>query len=615
MTPIVNFTEEKPESYISVIVAKAALFWLAGILACMTILTHIAQLSGITFKAYAYLGLFFILAMSLLTWLFFQHYYRNARQYDSGTLWLLAVIGLGGALVPSFFHTGAVKISFDLFYYVPNAVYHLQNPDLPMDFAIHFLEAGSEPITSYFGATSLPFEYTQAVIAYFLNIEYLSAFFLVSPAIFGFFVPVALFYLICQFVNPWSAVVGTIFTVGVILLLGETPRTPGTWSFPHIFIGKIFFISTGIPLFAAATISFFRTNSPLDWALIFAVTTALVGTTSSSMAILPAMTIVLVIACWSVSPYYKLFMVKSVAYLFSLSYLLIYTLTVFLNFHSDVSASSAVNEDFPVTFLGHAGFFFEKSGPATPLALIGATVAGIMMTSGRVRKFILVWIAATIVLFLNPIVSPFIIKYVTTPNIYWRLFYIYPLPLLLGLTGARLYENSMRLPVPARRAIIAGAVFMLFIAHLLPFTTSVLYLRTEFGWPRFKMPATVEKQAREIIAVVPPGPMLAPMPLNGIITMLSANYPQMRVFTDAERVWFGERGLRSEIDKRICASEFVNDGKPDCLSDFQALLEYDNLRSVAIAKTVTVNPHIQNILNQNGFTNNRQIVDLVIYWK
>jgi hypothetical protein len=582
----------------------------------MTVLTHLAQLFGVSFKIYAYTGLFFFFAASSLTWHFFRKHYRHIIWNDWATLLFLVLISLGGAFIASFFNTGAIKINFDLFYYVPNAVYHLQNPDAPMDFAIHFLDTGSKPFTSYLGATSLPFEYTQAVIAYFLNIEYLAAFFLLSPALFGLFIPITLFYLLCQFADPKSAAAGVLFTVAIILLLGETPRTPGTWSFTQIFIGKIFFMSTGIPLFAAATVNYFRTSSPFDWLLTFAVTTAMVGTTSSSMVVLPVLTTVVVIACAAVSGGdYKKFIKNSLLYLSSLSYLFVYTLTVFLNFHSDLSANSPVNEDFPVTFLGHAAFFLEESGPATPLVLIGSTVLAMLMTSGIVRKFILAWIAATLVLFLNPIVSPFLIKYLTTPNIYWRLFYVFPMPLLLGLTGAKLYEYTRSFSKPARLAIISGTASLLFIAHFVPFTTSVLYLRTEFGWPRYKMPPASEKSAAAVIAVTPPGPMLAPMPLNGIITMLSANYPQMRVFTDAERVWFGERGLRSEIEQRICASEFVNGDKPDCLPAFQALLRYDNLRSVVIAKTVALDPHIQNILNVNGFANYREVDDLLVYWK
>lgn len=583
----------------------------------MTVLTHIAQVLGITFKVYAYTGLFFMVAMSLLTWHFFQGHYRNVTRYDSGTLLFLAVSSLGGAFIASFFNTGATKISSDLFYYIPNAVYHLQNPDSSMDFAIHFIEAGSEPFSSYFGATALPFEYTQAVISYFFKIPYLSTFYFFSPALLGFLIPVTLYYLISQFINPQSAAVGALFAIAIILLLGETPRTPGTWSFPHIYIGKVFFISIGIPLFAAATINFFRTSSPFDWMFTFAVTTAMVGTTSSSMALLPAFAAVLITAyaAVSVSGNYKIFIKNSLIYLSSLSYLIAYTLTAFLNFHTNVGENSPVNEDFPVTFLGHAGFFFEKSGPATPLVLMGSTILTILMTSGMVRKFILAWIAASIVLFLNPIIAPFIIKYLTTPNIYWRLFYIYPMPLLVGLAGAKLFEYTSRFSKPARSALISGTVFMLFISHFVPFTTSVLYLRTEFGWPRYKMPPAIERRATEVIAVAPPGPMLAPLPLGGVIAMLSANYPQMRVFNEPERVWFEERGMGSEIDKRICASEFVNGDKPDCLPMFQALLEHSNLRSVVIAKSAALDSQVLSVLNENGFMNHREVDDLLVYWK
>ncbi|SEF38876.1 hypothetical protein SAMN05216403_10112 [Nitrosospira multiformis ATCC 25196] len=613
---ILNFTKNNPESYLSFLVVKSVLFWLVAILASMTILTHIAQVSGITFKIYARLGLFLTLGMSLLAWNFFRRQYGQRVLQDLGTLSFLILTGLGGAFISSFFHTGAGKVSFDLFYYVPNAVYYLQNPDLPMGFAIHFMEAGSEPITSYFGATSLPYEYTLGVLAYFLNIPYLSAFFLVSPALLGFLIPLTLFYLVAQFVDPKPAAVGALFAVAIILLLGETPRTPGTWSFPNVFIGKVFFLSTGIPLFAAATINFFRTYSLSDWMLTFAVTTAMVGATSSSMALLPVLTIAVVIACAAANEgSYKQFLKNAITYAFSLSYLVLYTLLMFLNFHSDLSANSPVNEDFPVTFLGHAGFFFEKSGPATPLALLGATVLGLLMTSGKTRRFLLAWIGAALVLFLNPIVSPFIIKYLTTPNIYWRVFYVYPLPLLLGLTGAGLYEYVEKYSRTVRLAFISGTVFLLFIAHFVPFTTSVLYLRTEFGWPRYKLPARFEKAASDVIAVVPPGPMLAPLPVNGIITMLSGNYPQMRVFTDAERVWFRERGLGTEIDQRICASEFVNGDEPDCLPAFQTLLEYENLRSVVIAKNTAADPRVQNALTRNGFANSKEIGDLLVYWR
>lgn len=611
-----NFTKNLPESYLSVALAKSVLFWVTSVMACMTIATHITQVSGITFKVYVYISLFFMLTMTLLTWFFFQRQYSKVTRHDSGTVSLVVGTGLAGAFISSFFNTGASRISHDLFYYVPNAVYHLQNPELPMDFAIHFIATGGEPFSSYFGATSLPFEYMQAVIAYFLEIHYLTVFFTFSSALLGGLTPVAFFYLVCQFSRPASAAVGALFAAAVILLLGETPRTPGTWSFPYIYTGKVLFISMGLPLFAAASINLLRARSHLDWLLAFSVTTALVGTTSSSMALLPALAAVLVLAYATVSGNYRIFVGNSLIYLSSLSYLLVYTLIVFLNFHSNVSANSPVNEDFPVTFLGHAEFFLEKTGPATPLALIGSTVMALLMTSGNTRKFIVAWIAASIALFLNPIVAPFVIKYLTTPNIYWRMFYIYPLVLLLGLTGAMLFEYSGKFSRQVRAALIVSTIGILVISHVVPFTTSVLYLRTEFGWPRYKMPHAIRRQAAAIIAAAPPpGPMLAPLPLGGVIAMMSSSYPQMRVFDEPERAWFGERGMNAEIEKRICASEFVNGGRPDCLSAFQTVAEHNDLRSVVITQSMAADPQVQRILEDNGYVHHEAVDDLLVYWR
>src|SRR4051812_22985210 len=307
-----------------------------SLLASMTMLTHAAQILNISFRVYAFGGLAVLLITPLLSWRFLRQQSRAVTQYDFQTLLLVVVIGLGGAFISSFFNIGASRISSDLFYYVPNAVYHLQNPAAPMDFFIHFIETGGEPFLAYFGATSLPFEYSQAVISYFLNTSYLTIFFLFSPALLGFLIPLSYFYLLSQFVSPKSAAVGTLFAVAIVLLLGETPRTPGTWSFPNVYSGKVFLISTGMPLFAAATINFFRTSAWRDWMLMFAVTTALVGTTTSSMALLPALAAVLFIAYASVVGYRNISFRKVLAYVLSQSYLAVYIVTILsvMNLHA-----------------------------------------------------------------------------------------------------------------------------------------------------------------------------------------------------------------------------------------------------------------------------------------
>ena len=97
--------------------------------------------------------------------------------------------------------------------------------------------------------------------------------------------------------------------------------------------------------------------------------------------------------------------------------------------------------------------------------------------------------------------------------------------------------------------------------------------------------------------------------------MMSANYPQMRVFNEPERAWFAERKMDAEIEKRICASEFVSGEHPDCLSAFQSLSAYAGLRSIVLARSVAADPHVRNILEQNGYIHESAADGMLVYWK
>jgi hypothetical protein len=66
---------------------------------------------------------------------------------------------------------------------------------------------------------------------------------------------------------------------------------------------------------------------------------------------------------------------------------------------------------------------------------------------------------------------------------------------------------------------------------------------------------------------------------------------------------------------KLLSSEFVNGDKSDCLPAFQTLLEYENLRSVVIAKNTAADPRVQNALTRNGFANFKEIGDLLVYWR
>ena len=58
-----------------------------------------------------------------------------------------------------------------------------------------------------------------------------------------------------------------------------------------------------------------------------------------------------------------------------------------------------------------------------------------------VRSFLLGWSGLAALLYLNPWVAPWLIEHITSPNIYWRLFYLLPVTPLLALAVALVLER------------------------------------------------------------------------------------------------------------------------------------------------------------------------------
>lgn len=73
--------------------------------------------------------------------------------------------------------------------------------------------------------------------------------------------------------------------------------------------------------------------------------------------------------------------------------------------------------------------------------------------------------------------------------------------------------------------------------------------------------------------------------------------------------------MSTEIENRICASEFVNGDQPDCLPAFQAVAGYDILRSIVIAQSAAADPQVQRVLERSGYVHHETVDDLLVYWR
>lgn len=590
----------------SVTIVKIVFLVYIVILASLTILTHLAQVMHFTFNEYAIGGLITTLLSSVFTAVISNKLLKQVTIHDHKALILVLLTGLIGAILALIIHLPDA----DDYFYVPNAVYYLQHPDQRMGFGIHFIHTGGKVFESIITLTSLPYEYLQAIVAYYSNTEYLFIYHIVFCAIVGFLIPLSYYYVLSHFQSdPVKNILSVFLTIGIILLLGETHRTIGNFFFPRVFQGKIFFIAVGIPLFVALSYDYFRLPSIISWLSIFITSIAMVGATATSIVVLPALASILVLVHLSTSSNLKSSVWLAFRYLLALSYVLLYAIIVRGNAISFHGAGSPQSGGLPLTFLGHLGFFINPRLPLTPYVAVGAFLITLIFC--KKRKEILVWVLAALTLYLNPIVAPFVIKHVTSPTIYWRLFYILPFPLIIGIAASCLFEHAS-----AKKQIYYAMGFLIIIIALHLTINGTVFRRSnaQIGLPHYKLNVQDLKSAREIISYAPAGVMLSPIKIAGTVSMLSSNLPQIAYSPLGILTCFMDQP--EEAQQRMLSSAFITGENTEFGSLKAIIAKYPDLRSIVLMSSVWSKSEVQEFLKLNRFNSQRLANNnLIVVWR
>jgi len=585
------------------------LFYLAAaILSMLTLLTHIAQIINMPFDLYYRTGLGAIVVVITSWFIIFGIQAKRICFHNMGNLFLLLALGLACSVISLILH----RPDADDYYYIPNAIFYVQNRDALMGYRIHYLFS-SKQLFSFSWATSNPYEYLNALIAVGFCLDFLSVYYLIMPGISGFMIPIAIFLAIVHFSDDErSSIVGTLLTVFVLLLLGETHRTFGNFSFVRIFQGKSILLSIGVPLFIGFSIKYFKNPSLLTWTGLLFVSTALLGVSSSTVFILPALAFVLSLSYMRVN-INKWKLHTFFLYFASLIYVMMVALYIFIFWRTDIDNTSPANRGWPTTFLGHAEFFINHHMPLTPLLTFGSTFLIFLLLRGERRKFLVTWVVVSIVVFLNPISSSFLIENVTSANAYWRMFYIYPFPIIVGILSSNLFTLIKHLSLRNRLYLSFFISILLFGILFLSPTSVFRQANIYIGIPTYKLPIKYFNQAKEIAKIAPPGVMIAPAPIGGLIAIIDSRFPQIRVREDAELTWLSE----DEAHLRIEASNYVGGEGNDFLS-FQRLLSIhsENVRSIVIKKDLLDNnAECKELLAVFGFTNRNDTDEYAVVWK
>lgn len=561
----------------------STIFLPIGILTATTVVTHVSQLFELPFRNYAYLAVSVASLFAMPTAFRLGIRLATMAPADRKNGLSLLLLGLTGAALAIVSH----RPDRDDYYYLANARYFLEHPATPLTLDIHCLLSESEPFQSLTWGTSTPYEFFYAVLDFVFEVDFLWAYYVLGPAVVGFLIPLALYSLTRVFVaNHVPAFFGVTVALLLVVLLFETYQTFGNYSFVRAFQGKVFVLTICLPALTAASLRFLTNRCLFHWAMVLLICVAGLGASASSIVLLPPLGLMIVGALWGSGRLQisrRAFIRRVILYGCAFAYLVVYAVIYRLYFASDLGFDSPAHVG-DKSFLGQSAVFFAHHTliPYTPVAVTLSIVSAIGLSSRWIRRFLLTWLFIAGSLFLNPWSGDILIRYFTSPNIYWRMFYLLPFPLAAAIGGAYLYIRigerfGLNLSWAGLSAFAALSFLSLWERNLVEFP------------PRYKLPHAKYEAATVIVKQAPPGPMLAPLHVAGIVVMLSADHPQIIIRGERDEVaatWLTGRGRHEEADIRRRAGSFVRLGRTEDYETFETVLARYPLAAVVLHQRV-----------------------------
>ncbi|MDD8026265.1 MAG: DUF6077 domain-containing protein [Acidobacteriota bacterium] len=222
------------------------------------------------------------------------------------------------------------------------------------------------------------------------------------------------------------------------------------------------------------------------------------------------------------------------------------------------------------------------------------------------RRWMLGYSWLFLLLCMNPLLTPFWARYVTSSISLFRLFWAVPLPFFLAalLTGP-LFAGSRRWK-PGLRPALMGLVLLGF-ALFVPEQWAISRRNgAALDWPRLKAVPNFYETAERMVAATPRGgTVLAPEAVSAWIPTIPGHPPAYAV----RRMFLDQFGLRlppGEYIRRVTLLDYVSGDrrrlpKEEMNAYFGAAIDDWKIRSVAILRSNRWLADIENFLRGRGF--------------
>lgn len=435
--------------------------------------------------------------------------------------------------------------------YAPKAVFYTENPDQILDNSITWI-AGLPA-----GANSFVFQYyetMQASLSWIFGVHFLVFYHIAFPFVVGFLAFCSVYLLLGLFYEETRVkLAGAVLLVLLALLLGETHRTYGNLSIARAFHGKFVLFYLGFYSWSYFSLKYFLDKNGRQLFFLSIVGVASTALTTTAFIFIPFLSLILYLSFFLARR--ELFGV--VAIRLGLGYFIALLPIALLAFdfrreaQKVMSAGSSVNSGFSADFSGQLGYLVNGDFPFTPALFFVSLVVVIIFSSNR--RFFIFWTVLPFVLLLNPVVSGFVIKNITTENAYWRMFYILPFPLLSIVAFCSVVERVKRF----RTVIFVVFVFLAAAVFFLPSSVIRRENAAYLEFMGYKIHEPIRSYVKQFTEKMPPGSVFAPVEIASNIVVNTSKFPQYYLREDYLGLVVGAYLGRDNVFERVQAARYL----------------------------------------------------------
>ncbi len=392
----------------------------------------------------------------------------------------------------------------------------------------------------------------------------------------------------------------------VLVSLGQTHRAYGNFGFVRLFQGKAIYVTVIVPLIIYFALRFARSGRAADWLLLASAQVCGLGLTSSSLPLTP---FIVGAALLAGRPPKDRAGLRRLA-LGCLSCFYIAAAAFVLRGMLAREPGLARPLPFHPDRLGFAAAIAREvlgSGAGLAAAAVMILTAWLVVRTPLARRLAVVFPVLFLGIFLNPLLLDFNLRWFPiAEDVYWRVFWAFPIPIFMALVLSSPLEWSPPLP----RKAGWGSAFGLLLVFLAVFPENVLRPAdgNRLGVPSLKVQPPYAAAAQIARSVPGRSSILAPNEVN-----LWAGTVQPQIFPLLVRGYFAAGIARiygpGEMERRNVLVGFISgvSNPPEAFRLFREEVAKGSYAAVCFDRSIKWKAEVVAVLKQYRYVRRRGV--------